>query len=110
MCVCVCALTQHDQVDLAPVVPAAGLDFAGVLARVALQQVADEQRGVAAQVVAGEGQTAGLDAIGGVHLAVGEGDNLEDGENRRLSRQLPADLELVWTRNLLEKTNFSTKS
>lgn len=92
MCVCVCtrSLTQHDEVDLAPVVPAAGLDFAGVLARVALQQVADEQRGVAAQVLAGEGQAAGVVDVSGVHLAVEEGDDLRDGEVGRVNGQLPA--------------------
>lgn len=89
-CVCTRSLTQHDEVDLAPVVPAAGLDFAGVLARVALQQVADEQRGVAAQVLAGEGQAAGIVAVGGVHLAVEEGDDLRDGEDGRVNGQLPA--------------------
>ena len=45
------ALTQHNEVDLVPVVLPSGLDFTGVLPRVGQLQVTDEQGGVSAQVV-----------------------------------------------------------
>lgn len=83
-CVCVTGLTQHNQVDLAPVVPPPGFDLAGVLPRVGQQQVADQQRGVAAQVLAGEGEAGGISArrLVGVHLTPEEGNDLQTREEK----------------------------
>lgn len=71
-------LTQHDEVDPVPLYLPATFDFAGIFPRVSQQQVADQQRGVPAQVVSSEGQTTGLAAhrLIGVHPAPEEGDHL----------------------------------
>lgn len=61
-------LTQHSQVDPVPDDLPATLDFAGIFPRVGQQQVADQQGGVAAQVLPGEGQAAGLAAHGLVEV------------------------------------------
>lgn len=76
---CLPTLTQHNEVDLAPVVLPPSLDFTVVFPGVGQQQVADQQGGVAAQVLPGEGQAAGLAARGlvGVHLAPEEGNDLD---------------------------------
>lgn len=82
VCVCVTmcltTLTQHNQVDLAPVVLSPSFDFAGVFPRVGQQQVTDQQGGVSTQVLPSKGQTAGFTArrLIGVHLAPKEGNNL----------------------------------
>lgn len=77
--VCITTLTQHNEVDLDPVVLSPGLDFTVIFPRVGQQQVADQQGGVSSQVLPGEGQTAGLTArrLIGVHLAPEEGYDLD---------------------------------
>lgn len=70
------SLTQHNEVDLAPVVFAAGLDLTVVFSRVRQLQIADQQRGVSVQVVAREGQTTGVVVVG-VDLVVEERDDLK---------------------------------
>lgn len=72
-------LTQHNEVDPVPGYLPAAFDFAGIFPRVGQQQVADQQGGVPAQVLPGEGQPAGLAAHGlvGVHPLPEEGDELQ---------------------------------
>lgn len=79
-------LTQHNEVDLAPVVLSPSLDFTVVFSRVGQQQVTDQQGGVSAQVLPGKGQTAGLTArrLICVHLAPKEGNDLEILKRRKL--------------------------
>lgn len=71
-------LTQHNEVDLAPVVLSPSLDFTVVFSRVGQQQVTDQQGGISTQVLPGKGQAAGLTACSliGVHLAPKEGNDL----------------------------------
>lgn len=79
-------LTQHNEVDLAPVVLPPSLDFTVVLPGVGQQQVTDQQGGVSAEVLPSKGQTAGLAArrLIGVHLPPEEGNDLcKQGEKER---------------------------
>lgn len=75
---CLATLTQHNEVDLAPVVLSSRFDFAVVFPRVSQQQVADQQGGVSIQVLPSKGQTVGLATrcLIGVHLASKEGNDL----------------------------------
>ena len=77
-------LTQHNEVDLAPVVLSPNLDFTVVFPRVGQQQVTDQQGGVSTQVLPSKGQTAGLAALIGVHLAPEEGYDLDIVKRRKL--------------------------
>lgn len=71
-------LTEHNEVDLAPVVLPTGLDFTVVLPGVGQQQVTDQQGGVSAQILPSKRQTVGLAACGlGVHFPPEEGYNLK---------------------------------
>lgn len=72
-------LTQNNEVDLAPVVLSPCLDFTVVLPRVGQQQVTDQQGGVTAQVLPGEGQAAGVTANGlvSVDLSSEESNDLD---------------------------------
>lgn len=70
------SLTQHNEIDLAPVVFAAGLDFTVVFSRVGQLQIADQERGVSIQVVGRKGQTTGMVVIS-VDLVVEECDDLK---------------------------------
>lgn len=83
---CLTTLTQHNEVDLAPVVLSPGLDFTVVLPRVGQQQVTDQQGGVSTQVLPSKGQTAGLAArcLIGVHLTTKEGNDLDVLKRRKL--------------------------
>lgn len=83
---CLTTLTQHNEVDLAPVVLSPGLDFTVVFSRVGQQQVTDQQGGVSTQVLPGKGQTAGLAArrLIGVHLTPKEGNDLDIWKRRKL--------------------------
>lgn len=75
-------LTQHNEVDPVPGYLPATFDFAGIFPRVGQQQVADQQGGVTAQVLPGEGQSAGFTAHRlGVHPVPGEGDDLHKEQN-----------------------------
>lgn len=76
---CLRTLTQHNEVDLAPVILSSSLDFTVVFPRVGQQQVTDQQGGVSSQVLPSKGQTAGLTACSliGVYLASKEGNDLE---------------------------------
>ena len=76
---CLTTLTQHNEVDLAPVVLSPSLNLTVVLSRVGQQQVTDQQGGVSAQVLSCKGQAAGLAArrLIGVHLAPEEGNDLD---------------------------------
>jgi len=82
---CLTTLTQHNEVDLAPVVLSPGLDFTIVFPGVGQQQVTDQQGGVSAQVLPSEGQAAGLAArrLIGVHLAPEEGNDLGTPKRRK---------------------------
>lgn len=81
---CLTTLTQHNEVDLAPVVLPPSLDFTVVFPGVGQQQVTDQQGGVSTQVLASEGQTAGLAArrLIGVHLSPKEGNDLDIEEKK----------------------------
>ena len=83
---CLTTLTQHNEVDLAPVVLSPSLDFTVVFPRVSQQQVTDQQGGVSSQVLPSKGQTAGLAArrLIGVHLAPKEGNDLDVLKRRKL--------------------------
>lgn len=76
---CLRTLTQHNEVDLAPVVLAPSLDFTVVFPRVGQEQVTDQQGGVSTQVLPSKGQAAGLAAccLIGVHLAPEESNDLD---------------------------------
>lgn len=96
----VTTLTQHDEVDLAPVVLSSSLDFTVVFPGVGQQQVTDQQGGVSTQVLAGKGQAAGL-AAGrhiGVHLTPKEGDDLQTWKREENPRNI-----LVHSQNFLNK-------
>lgn len=71
-------LTQHNEVDLAPVVLPPGLDLAVVLPGVSQQQVTDQQGGVTPQVLPSKGQAAAISArrLVGVHVAAEERNDL----------------------------------
>lgn len=75
------SLTQHNEVDLAPVVFAAGLDLTVVFSRVRQLQITDQERGVSVQVVPREGQTTGMVVVG-VDLIVEECDDLKCNSER----------------------------
>lgn len=81
---CPGALTQHNEVDLAPVVLPPSLDFTVVLPGVGQQQVTDQQGGVSAEVLPSKRQTAGLAArrLIGVHLPPEEGNDLHKEEEK----------------------------
>lgn len=69
-------LTQHDEVDLAPVVFATCFDLAVVFSRVRQLKIADQERGISVQVVACEGQPACRVVIN-IDLVVEECDDLK---------------------------------
>lgn len=70
------SLTQHNEVDLAPVVFAASLDLTVVFSRVGQLQIADQERGVSVQVIARKGQTTGMVVVS-VDLVVEECNDLK---------------------------------
>lgn len=78
-------LTQHDEVDLAPVVFATCFDLAVVFSRVRQLQIADQEGGVSVQVVACEGQPAGRVVVD-VDLVVEKCDDLNYNTERDYSK------------------------
>lgn len=79
-------LTQHDEVDLAPVVLSSTLDFTVVLPSVGEQQVTDQQGRISAEVVPSKGQMVFLTVrcLIDVHLACKEGDDLDVEEKKEI--------------------------
>ncbi len=88
---CSTKLTQHNEVDLAPVVLSPNFDFTVVFSGVGQQQVTDQQGGVSSQVLPSKGQTARLTArrLICVHLARREGNDLDILKRRKF--------EINWT-------------